>query len=775
MYQYIWDEETGGPLLITEISKFSKEPRPVYYRELDILGFDKYWNYPKDDRAPLMWAEANNYIYFGRTVARTRGGSLYTAPEIILLEEPEPDGGELRFVDIEKMVAKNADIMETLTQEMIKKVYNTYKKYQKRVDLFYVAFSGGKDSVVALDIVQRALPHNSFVVVFSDTQMEFSDTYKAVEEQKKRCENSNIKFIIAKSDLTPQKTWSTIGPPSTVTRWCCSVHKTAPQIIALRNYVEKKDFTGMAFVGVRGDESLARSKYDYISKGKKHKGQYSCNVILDWSSTEVFIHMYANKLLINEAYKKGNRRAGCLICPRAAERNDYMNHYCYYSEAKPLIQAIQTAYKKTFSTSQDLDQFIEVGGWKARKNGRDLSIPLNYYEKMDKEKGLIIIIEKPKTDWREWIKTIGVIVNDTSPYVINFQNKKLTFNVSEETNCCIVTVDYNTLHDNPLFSKHIKYVFRKTACCISCKTCQADCPYGCIDFLENTVKISPECRHCMQCHKTEKGCLVYKSLETPKGGITVSGKKRSLNSYSHHAPKMDWINQYFTYKNEFDNKHSLGSQMYSFFKSFLRDAELLDEKGFSTTAQIIENIGLENESSWAIILTNICYAPQVQWFVKNIDFNQEYSKNLIASMLIDDGAKESWTNDIFSSLTRMTDLPLGNVGMGNAIREKNRAVAINRTAWSTPDPRVILYSLYKFAEKCGEYYQFSLATLLDDTIERDGISPTRIFGLDRDTMVPILNGLSVNYSEFISASFTLGLDTISLRPDKTSEDVLSLF
>ena len=30
-------------------------------------------------------------------------------------------------------------------------------------------------------------------------------------------------------------------------------------------------------------------------------------------------------------------------------------------------------------------------------------------------------------------------------------------------------------------------------------------------------------------------------------------------------------------------------------------------------------------------------------------------------------------------------------------------------------------------------------------------------------MVPILNGLSVNYPDFISASFSLGLDTISLR------------
>ena len=36
-----------------------------------------------------------------------------------------------------------------------------------------------------------------------------------------------------------------------------------------------------------------------------------------------------------------------------------------------------------------------------------------------------------------------------------------------------------------------------------------------------------------------------------------------------------------------------------------------------------------------------------------------------------------------------------------------------RCSWATSDARVILYSLYKFAEKCGGYYQFSLSTLLD--------------------------------------------------------------
>ena len=75
MYQYVWDAETNGLLLTTEQSKFSKEPRPVYYEELDILGFDQYWTYPKDDSAPLLWAEANNYIYKGRTVAKTKGAS----------------------------------------------------------------------------------------------------------------------------------------------------------------------------------------------------------------------------------------------------------------------------------------------------------------------------------------------------------------------------------------------------------------------------------------------------------------------------------------------------------------------------------------------------------------------------------------------------------------------------------------------------------------------------------------------------------------------------
>lgn len=44
MYAYSWDSSTGGLLLNSSPLTFSKEPRPVYYKELDILGFDGSWN-----------------------------------------------------------------------------------------------------------------------------------------------------------------------------------------------------------------------------------------------------------------------------------------------------------------------------------------------------------------------------------------------------------------------------------------------------------------------------------------------------------------------------------------------------------------------------------------------------------------------------------------------------------------------------------------------------------------------------------------------------------
>jgi phosphoadenosine phosphosulfate reductase len=88
---------------------------------------------------------------------------------------------------------------------------------------------------------------------------------------------------------------------------------------------------------------------------------------------------------------------------------------------------------------------------------------------------------------------------------------------------------------------------------------------------------------------------------------------------------------------------------------------------------------------------------------------------------------------------------------------------------------VALYGLFKFAEQCNDYKEFTLGTLLNDSIDRSGVSPTRIFGLDRNDMTPLLLGLSAKYPEFITASFTHDLEKIMLAEDKSSQDVLDLF
>lgn len=771
MYAYEWDASTGGYVLTPMPLTFSKEPRPVYYKELDILGFDKYWDYDKNDSFPYMWAEANNYYYRGRLVAKTKGGSVYCAPEIILVEDPEPERYPLRFVDIPAMVEKNRDLMEQLAQDAIKSIYNSYVKYKDKVDVFYVAFSGGKDSVVTLDLVQRALPHNDFKVLFGDTGMEFPDTYRTVDVIHDFCSDYKIEFITAKSDYSPEYTWSEFGPPATVNRWCCSVHKTSPQITTLRSVLGKPDFTGMAFIGVRGSESMARNEYDFISLGEKHKGQYSCNPILEWNSAELYIYIYTQNLCLNEAYKKGNRRAGCLVCPRAAERNEYMARVCYPKEFDKLMINIYDMYKGNFPSEKKLNEFMANGGWKARKNGRDISISLNYAEKSDNEFGYINI-SKPKTDWKEWIKTIGILQTDGSPYLVKFRDEEYQFDLTESDDEIEVQYSQELIKRAPLFVKLLKNVFRKTASCIGCRECEADCPHGMLKMKNGKVSIDSNCYHCSQCHKAEKGCLVYKSLEKPKGG-TKMGKTQSLNCFSHHAPKLEWLDQYFEYKNEFNEKNKLGSNMFSFFKRFLRDADLLNDAGFTRFAEIINDIGLDDSLGWALMLANLAYNPQIGWYVKNVKFNETLSKEYICSMLVDDGADEKWVGDVWSSFGRFVELGFAHVGMGEAVKEKNKFVALYRTLWATPDERVVLYSLYKFAEACGNRRQFTLTELLDDSIERDGISPTQIFGFDRDTMEKLLNGLTFNYPNYIEARFTLGLDSITMKSEVSAADVLN--
>lgn len=786
MYSYTWDAETGGLLLNSSPLSFSKEPRPVYYKELDILGFDRYWNYAKNDSYPYMWAEANNYFYRGRQVAKTKGGSLYTPPEIVIMDEPEPDGQPLRFVDIPAMVEKNRDLLEKLAAETIKKIYNIYVEYMDRVDVFYVAFSGGKDSVVALDLVQRALPHNKFKVLFGDTGMEFPDTYKIVEEIEQHCKDAKIEFLRAKSDFDPKVTWREFGPPAQTMRWCCSVHKTAPQIILLREYTNNPHFRGMAFTGIRGDESASRSEYEGISHGEKVRGQYSCHPILEWNSAELFSYIYERQLLINDAYKKGNSRAGCLVCPLATSKNMYFKEQAYsfsdegYRTTTTFNNIILETTSKELSNPSAVKEFMDIGGWKARRSGKELSFAKSYTNESFEQGVLTIQVSRIETDWKQWIKTIGnVTFLENGNVEVLCRDKLYHIEIAENTNglTATVVIGKNTQKDI-YFMSELKTVFRKTAYCIGCRVCEANCPHGFISMKDGHVTIDDRCVKCKKCHDVFHGCLVANSLRLPKG----EKKMGSIDRYGNMGIELDWVRSYFKLKDEFwTSPHSLGTNMVKNLKSFLNDAEVTAKSKFAPFGKVIDNIGIENSDAWALILCNLTYTSEFNWWVKNIDFSTTHTPDTIYAMLDDSMSKNSRSHIVSAYKNILISIPqLSNeIGLGvcdytlkNGKRFWNSVV---RIPWENPNPLVILYSLYKFAEACGDYHQFTLSRLLNHDLESDGVSPTEIFGLDRNQMEKILNGLTINYPDFLNTSFTLDLDNITLNSEKTSQDVLNLF
>ena len=171
--------------------------------------------------------------------------------------------------------------------------------------------------------------------------------------------------------------------------------------------------------------------------------------------------------------------------------------------------------------------YLSNGGWNSRKNGRDLKNPLTNYSKEIINENLVITVSKPNSDWHEWIKTLG--------------EPAFSYEV-ETTDSGDVIAKVKAVYDRTTELKFFKSVFHKAAACIGCGVCESNCTHGAISFKDGLHIDEKKCAHCLQCHDIDLGCLLYKSAAPPGGEGNL---KRSLNTWADHAPRVDWLKEFF--------------------------------------------------------------------------------------------------------------------------------------------------------------------------------------------------------------------------------------
>ena len=236
--------------------------------------------------------------------------------------------------------------LEMKVEYSLNRIRSFYKYYNGDV---YVCFSGGKDSVVLLDLVRNIYPKT--IGIFADTGVEFPEIKDFIKNGNTNIEiiRPGIKFkeilqkygypVISKEQssyiyevrkygrnskmgqrrLTSNKSGEAYGTiskkwrflidaPFVISEKCCEKLKKEPfEIIDKERGIHP-------FVGLTAAESFLR---------RNQWVQYGCNIygehgagrpLMFWTEKDVLEYIKIKRLKLSSVYNMGYRRTGCIYC-----------------------------------------------------------------------------------------------------------------------------------------------------------------------------------------------------------------------------------------------------------------------------------------------------------------------------------------------------------------------------------------------------------------------------------------------------------------------------
>jgi phosphoadenosine phosphosulfate reductase len=177
---------------------------------------------------------------------------------------------------------------------------------------YYVAFSGGKDSVVILDLVKRS--GVKFDAHYNITGIDPPELFYFIRDNFPEVERHRPETTIWK--LIEKKGF----PPTRMIRYCCEFLK------------ERGGTDRFIVTGVRWAESSRRSKRRIVEACFRDSRKHYVNPIIDWLDADIWQYIHKYNIPYCGLYDEGFKRLGCIGCPMGSNQKAELERWPKYKK-----------------------------------------------------------------------------------------------------------------------------------------------------------------------------------------------------------------------------------------------------------------------------------------------------------------------------------------------------------------------------------------------------------------------------------------------------------
>jgi len=369
-------------------------------------------------------------------------------------------------------------------------------------DPVLISFSGGKDSLVTLLLVKKALEPlgKRFYVLFVDTGIEYPETISYTERVLRQLKLED-KTIKASSFTDFFKVLELFGPPARDFRWCCKTCKLAPIAFAIKSLGGRC----LTFIGLRGMESAKRKRQGAVWEGIWVKGQVGVSPIHDWNTLNVWLYLFKEGAELNPLYYKGLERIGCWTCPSMDLAEMHI--------VEEVMGSLWQEYLRKISDVLSLDQRgVRLGLWRWR-----FKLPkwLNVRESRETRKSPLWRLKKrgiqiKEDEFKKILSVLRTIYEvrkeDEQRTILMSGGRKIAELIKRGTEIVVEAEDKNWIK-----------IFRciaRALLCVKCMLCFATCPNGAIRIGQDGVEVVTE--RCMACGECNYTCPIWAyALKSP--------------------------------------------------------------------------------------------------------------------------------------------------------------------------------------------------------------------------------------------------------------------